>query len=484
MRFTLNFRIFSLLIVFVFSILTVQAQTVKELELQRKQTLQNLATTNKMLNETKKSQRSSLTKLNIINKNIKERKVLIQSISSEIGALDSEMNKLASEKRTLENKLSKLKADYVRLVQEAHVKRNMYAKIMFVLSSKSFDQSFRRLRYLQEYTDYRKQQVFEIEKVKVQIGQKNDSLNQHKTTKVVVVKQKEVEAQNLSKDEKKEKVLLTDLKKKEGKLKSDLKVQQKKANDLNNKIERIIAEEIRKAEAKKIAAAQKRAAEQKLKQAAENKRIAAENKRIAEENKRIILENKKIEADNKTRAASQKVSKKEIIKSVEVPRVEKEVAAKESIQSQSVSVLTKEETLLSGDFQRNIGRLPWPTSNGFIRGHFGIQAHPVLKYVTTNNKGVYIQTPSGSTARAVFDGIVSQCFSIPGSNNAVIIKHGNYRTVYANLTQISVREGDRVSAKQTIGRIYTDSENDNKTELYFQVWNGKTLQNPENWISR
>jgi len=140
--------------------------------------------------------------------------------------------------------------------------------------------------------------------------------------------------------------------------------------------------------------------------------------------------------------------------------------------------------LLSGNFERNVGRLPWPTSNGFISGHFGIQQHAVLKHVTTNNKGVYIQTPSGSNARAVFEGVVTQRFSIPGSNNAVIIQHGNYRTVYANLTQIFVKEGDKVSAKQAIGRIYTDDDNGNKTELYFQVWKDKNLQNPENWISR
>ena len=104
--------------------------------------------------------------------------------------------------------------------------------------------------------------------------------------------------------------------------------------------------------------------------------------------------------------------------------------------------------------------------------------------MTTNNKGVYIQTPSGSSARAVFEGVVTQRFSIPGSNNAVIIQHGKYRTVYANLTQIFVREGEHVNAKQAIGKIYTDDENGNKTELYFQVWKDKNIQNPESWIAR
>jgi murein hydrolase activator len=128
--------------------------------------------------------------------------------------------------------------------------------------------------------------------------------------------------------------------------------------------------------------------------------------------------------------------------------------------------------------------LPWPTERGFISGKYGVQAHPVLKHVTTNNKGIYIQTPSGTNARAVFEGEVTQRFSIPGSNNAVIIKHGDFRTVYANLTNIYVNVGDKVSAKQSIGKIYTDDENDNKTELYFQVWKGKEILNPERWIAK
>ncbi|HLP04795.1 MAG TPA: peptidoglycan DD-metalloendopeptidase family protein, partial [Paludibacter sp.] len=151
--------------------------------------------------------------------------------------------------------------------------------------------------------------------------------------------------------------------------------------------------------------------------------------------------------------------------------------------SGSVSALTREETLLAGNFERNRGRLPWPTSNGFISGHFGVQPHPVLKHVTTNNKGIYIQTPAGSVARAVFEGKVTQIFYIQG-NNGIIVQHGNYRTVYANLSQIFVREGQTVSAKQNIGKVYTDPDNDNKTELYFQVYNGRNVMNPEGWIAR
>jgi septal ring factor EnvC (AmiA/AmiB activator) len=401
-----------------------------------------------MLNETKKSQRSSLNKLTIINKNIVERKTLINNIGKEINELDGEMQRLNQEKRLLENRLSTLKRDYARLVQEAHLNRSVYTKIMFVLSANSFDQSYRRLRYLQEYSDYRKQQVRKIENVKTQIVVKSDSLNRNKQTKVEVVKQKEVEANKLTNDQKKEKVMLTDLKKKEKKLMADLKKQQKIANDLNNKIARIIAEEIRKAE---------------LKRKAEQERAAAE------ERKRLAAEQKKQGTKSST-PSSEKEAKK----------TEKQAP----VQSASVLMLTKEEKLISGNFSANSGRLPWPTDKGFISGHYGVHPHPVLKHVTTNNKGIYIQTPTGTNARAVFEGEVTQRFSIPGSNNAVIIKHGEYRTVYANLTSIYVNVGDKVSAKQSIGKIYTDGDNDNKTELYFQIYKGRTLLNPEGWIAR
>ena len=447
MRFQSYLRIPLILIIAMTSLFSLHAQTVKELELQRKQTLQKLETTSKILNETKKSQRSTLNKLTIIGKNIKERKKLITNITSEIGQLDTKMQQLTEEKVKLESKLSLLKKDYVKLVQEAHVNRSLYAKIMFVLSAKSFDQSYRRLRYMQEYTDYRKQQVNQIEHVKTEIIHKNDSLAVHKVTKVKVVKEKETEAKKLTKDEQKEKVLLTELQKKEKNLRADLKIQQKKANDLNNKIERIIAEEIRKAEAK---------------------RAAAEAKRVAEENKRIASEKKKTTNEPKNNTSQRTNTKTETTTTRTSP---------------AVTTLTKEETLLSGNFERNQGRLPWPTSNGFISGHFGIQQHPVLKHVTSNNKGVYIQTPAGSSARAVYDGVVTQVFMIQGSNG-VIVQHGNYRTVYANLTQVFVREGEHVKAKQAIGKIYTDDEKDNKTELYFQVWKDKNIQNPENWIAR
>ncbi len=484
-------------------VLSLQAQSVKELETQRKQALKTLETTNKMLNETKKSQKSSLTKLTIISKNINERKSLIKNITTEIGALDNEVDRLNQERHMLENRLTVLKKDYARLVQQAHENRSVYAKIMFVLSAESFDQSYRRLRYLQEFQEYRKTQVRKIEDVKVQIVAKSDSLNQNKKTKVVVIKQKQEEAVKLTKDEQKVKVQLTDLKKKEGKLRADLKVQQKKAAALNNKIQQIIAAEIKKADDKRAAEKQKQLLTQKAleaKKAAEAKRAEEQRKQLAAEKaaeaRRLAEERSKTEKTKEAKAevkaavkaeeiakAEAKEATKEANKAEDIAIKEAKIPAKTSTNTSALSALTKEETLISGNFAANRGRLPWPTSNGYISGHFGVQAHPVLTHVTTNNKGVYIQTPAGSNVRAVFDGKVSQIFYIQG-NNGVIIQHGNYRTVYANLSAIYVREGQTVDAKQSIGKIYTDSDNDNKTELYFQIYNGREVMNPESWIAR
>ena len=149
----------------------------------------------------------------------------------------------------------------------------------------------------------------------------------------------------------------------------------------------------------------------------------------------------------------------------------------------SKTTLTKEQQLLAGGFEANKGRLPWPVEKGMISGHFGKQQHPLYAHVIMDNKGVYIQTTSGAKARAVYKGEVTSCFMVAGTY-AVIIQHGNYRTVYSNLIKLNVKQGDKVDTKQTIGTIFTDPEQDQKTELYFQVYKDRNILNPELWITK
>ena len=133
-------------------------------------------------------------------------------------------------------------------------------------------------------------------------------------------------------------------------------------------------------------------------------------------------------------------------------------------------------------FEGSKGTLPSPLPGSHITGRFGIQFHPVLRHVKTNNKGVYCTSEAGAVAKAVYEGEVTQLFSVPGGNTAVIVRHGNYLSVYSNLTKIFVRKGQKVMAGDRIGSVYEDENDDNKTTLFFQIWKEKELQNPEEWI--
>ncbi len=402
---------------------SVQGQTVQELERRRKEALRQLETTGKILSETRRDQRNSLNKLNVLNKNIKQRNQLITTIEKEIGALDREMNTLSAETRKMERQLQHLKAEYAHTVRETYINRSIYSKIMFVLSSDNFDQSFRRMRYLQEFANYRKHQATEIERTRLELQQKTELLSRHKQTQEEIRLRQESEKKKLEVDKRREDTALGELKKKEGTLRAEQQKQQRIANELNKRIEQLIADEIRKQEAKS-------------------------------------KKEQPISTEESAKTGTKKPS------------------------TGSENTLTKEQKLISGSFAANAGRLPWPAERGYISGKFGIQPHPVLKYVTINNKGIYIQTPSGTQARSVFEGIVSKVFTVSGSNYAIIVQHGQYWTVYSNLIDVSVRVGQKVSARQNLGRVFTDTDNDNKTELYFQIWKDRNILNPESWIAR
>jgi septal ring factor EnvC (AmiA/AmiB activator) len=152
-------------------------------------------------------------------------------------------------------------------------------------------------------------------------------------------------------------------------------------------------------------------------------------------------------------------------------------------QVRSTSTLTKEQQLIAGGFEANQGRLPWPVESGFISGYFGRHTHPIHQNVTIDNKGIYLQTVMDAEARAIFEGEVTGCAQMNG-NYVVIIQHGNYRTVYSPLKSIKVKQGDKVVAKQPIGVIYTDEEEDNKTELYFQLYQERSILNPCLWLAQ
>ena len=373
-----------------------QSQSVKNLKSQREKTLKELEETKKMIQQTNSNEKATVNKLNLLNKDIQTRKRLIHDLNYEIQGLDQEMTRLSMKRDSLQADLEALKESYAELVRQSHYTIADESPLLFILSAEDFQQMLRRVRYMQEFQQFRKEQVARIENTQAEIDMQNQMLSENKSDKEEAVRTHKVQQDNLSRDEKKQKAMLEQLKKKKSTLLAQQKKQQKKADDLNRKIEELIAKEMSKSEGK---------------------------------------------------------------------------------------TLTKEQTLIAGGFEKNKGRLPMPVEKGFISGHFGVQAHPTLEKVTVNNKGVYIQTSAGTQARAVYEGEVTSCFVMSGTT-AVIIQHGNYRTVYSGLASVSVKKGDKVKAKQAIGTIYSDPEDDNATTLFFQIWLNKNILNPEQWLAK
>ena len=373
-----------------------QSQSVKNLKSQREKTLKELEETKKMIQQTNSNEKATVNKLNLLNKDIQTRKRLIHDLNYEIQGLDQEMTRLSMKRDSLQADLEALKESYAELVRQSHYTIADESPLLFILSAEDFQQMLRRVRYMQEFQQFRKEQVARIENTQAEIDLQNQMLSENKSNKEEAVRTHKVQQDNLSRDEKKQKAMLEQLKKKKSTLLAQQKKQQKKADDLNRKIEELIAKEMSKSQGK---------------------------------------------------------------------------------------ALSKEQTLLAGGFEKNKGRLPMPVEKGFISGHFGVQAHPTLEKVTVNNKGVYIQTSAGTQARAVYEGEVTSCFVMSGTT-AVIIQHGNYRTVYSGLASVSVKKGDKVKAKQAIGTIYSDPEDDNATTLFFQIWLNKNILNPEQWLAK
>lgn len=155
--------------------------------------------------------------------------------------------------------------------------------------------------------------------------------------------------------------------------------------------------------------------------------------------------------------------------------------AKKSGSKNSTYKLTPEEKLISDDFAKNRGKLPWPVEQGFVSEKFGVNVHPVFKQVKLNNAGITITTSRNADVRAVFKGVVTEIMFIPGDNNVVIVRHGNYLTVYSNLVEIFIKKGDTVNVKQKIGKLAVSSGNN--STLNFQVWRDKDNLDPQLWLT-
>ena len=368
------------------------ADDIKDLQKQQKKLEQQLQQTSEMLSETKKNEKATVNKLNLLNQNIKTRKKLIKNINQEINALDADISDLNHQQQLNAKQIAQLKNDYAQLIRQTHYADMHAAPLLFLCSADNFQQLVRRIRYMNRFAAYRKLQVAQIEDLQTQINIQSNLLTDRRQERANALQSQKREQDKLNRDERKQRSMLNDLKKKEKELIAQQKKQQKKADELQRKIDQLI-------------------------------------------------------------------------------------------QQQAKSDLTKEQKLIAGGFEVNKSRLPWPVEKGFISGYFGTHQHPVYEHVTVNNKGIYIQTSAGAYARSVFEGEVTSCIML-GNTYAVIVQHGNYRTVYSNLKSLLVKQGDQLKTKQNIGVVASDPSQDNKTELFFQIYKDRTLLNPSNWIAK
>lgn len=373
-----------------------KGQTKAELEEQRKKTLDEIAYVDNLLKTTAKEKTESMSAIKIIGKKLDLRESVIRVMGKEISLLSEriELNALAIE--IMGKDMVELKNDYAKAVINSYRSQKGNPELVYILSAKDFNQGYKRLKYLQQITKFRRRESEIISELKEQIETSKEKL-QNDLYRISDLKSKEEQQKSLLQSEQeRKKQMVKSLSNKEKQLKKDLEEKKRIAKRIENEIARILEEERKKA-----------------------------------------------------------------------------------VRSDS----TPEQTLIGENFEENKGRLPWPVEKGIITSHFGVQKHPVLKNVTENNIGIEITSSGKMTARSVFQGEVVKVFPIPGANITVIIRHGKYLSVYANIVNVKVKQGDKLTTKQDIGEVYSDPGDSYNSTLKFMIYTIEYLD-PESWISK
>lgn len=408
-----------------FIVLESAAQNRTQLEQKRKKVQNEIAYTRTILNKTSKKKTATLHKINTLNQIIQKQGQVIGQLKDEVAEADSEITKQSLTLDELKSIYDKERQKLKKVVRQAYKSRKVSNEMAFVFSAATFRQLGRRLKYLKRISQYREARIAEVKDKAAQVKNGLEKLEEIKTEKSGLLTAEEVEQRQLERDRNEKANLVKSLAGQEAELRKKIKENERQVARLNASISALIAQE--------IAAARKKAQQQAAKQTAKTPNTGSpKNAEPARKNAPAIT-------------------------------------------------LTPEARSLSNDFAGNRGALPWPVERGYISQYFGTHAHPDLAGITMVNNGIDITTGEGSNVRAVFRGTVSAVLDIPGQEKAVLINHGEYFTVYSRLSQVYVSRGQEISSKQSIGKVWTDDEN--KTVLQFQVWQGQAKQNPAGWIA-
>ncbi|WP_347373756.1 peptidoglycan DD-metalloendopeptidase family protein [Aequorivita sp. Q41] len=406
-----------------------QVDKQKELEEKRQAILEEIKQINSLLFKTKKEEKSVLSQVEDLNQRIAASENLIRITNQQANLLSRNINDNISKITKLREELKVMKADYGAMIQKSYKSKNQQSRIMFLLSSENFLQAYKRVQYMKQYAKFRKKQGEGIKIKTEELQQLNLDLISQKKTKQKLITENELAKSKLTQERKDQEALVATLKKDEGKFASQIRSKQKEADAIDRQIDALI-------------------------------------KAAIEEANRLARE--KAAAEAKANNTSTTASTKNVITT---PAKTEEFA------------LTAEDRALAASFTNNKGKLPWPVEKGMVVKSFGTHQHPQFPNVTTNNSGVEIATSDNATVRSIFEGQVLSIQVIKGANKVVFIQHGDYISVYSNLATVSVKKGDKVSTKQTIGTVAM-SPTEGKTLLKFYIYQNKTKINPADWIYR
>ncbi|MFN3967351.1 murein hydrolase activator EnvC family protein [Flavobacterium sp.] len=397
-----------------------QPPTQEELE-QRKAKIQlEIQEKEKLLQSVKSKEKSVVGQLLIQKEKIGLKEKLIRTTEKQTKLLSNDIYINQLKINQLNRDLEQLRKDYAEMILKSYKSRSEQSRAMFLLSSQNFLQAYKRAQYMKQYASYRKMQGEEIKGKTTQLEDYNVKIGAQKSEKEKLIAENEKEKQELVKEKQEQEKIANQIKKEKGKITAEIKKKQAETKKIDAQIKKMIRDAI-------IAA---------------NKKTAAAN----------VKSNPKITA-----------------------------AEKKAIESSTNIVLTPEGKLVSNNFKANKGRLPWPVEKGAISLGYGNQPHPVFKTIEVHNSGIEISTESGASARAVFSGEVVQIQQVTPLKKAVLVRHGDFFTLYQNLSSVNVQPGDKVSAKEVLGKIRTDA--DGRTVLKFVISQNSTYFNPATWLS-
>ena len=460
------------------------SQERKTLEKKHKKLKNEIKQINNLLFETKKQKGNALDDLKDLTQKIDTRERLIEVIELEYEKISKEITVNQGQLKTYNKQLKNLKKEYADMVVKTYKSKSQQSKTMFLLSSESFHQAYKRLKYMQQYNDYRKKQGEAIILKSNEIKEINIVLMQRKKTKEILISDEKSHKSEIETDKKTQETLVTKIKGAEKKYKKDLQNKIKEEKVITARIDKLILYAIAKANEKKRAIA-------KAKALAKAKAIKKEK----EKTRALALANaKKLAnelADKKERAIALEKAK-EFGKKLDIERKKEIVIANKKAKKEELSikknqtktsttfVLDADEKKLLINFEQNKGNLPWPVQ-GIITRKYGVQPHPTFSGININSPGLHIVTKKDTDAKSIFNGKVLALQAQSGGKKSVLIQHGNYISAYNNLEKIYVKKGDFIKTGDKIGKIFTDKIS-GKTKLLFVLFKNTAKLNPANWI--